>query len=101
MTNTKAPIMVIRDGPLKASIWENHGENGSFLTAKFAKTYTKDGQPKDGHSFGRNDLLPLSELIRKVYHKTIPQRRKDTQPEASPAQSGAEVADVATQSIDV
>lgn len=65
----KSPVMVIRDGALKASIWENEGENGSYLTTTFARTYTKDGKPQDSYSFGRNDLLAVSELARRAYGK--------------------------------
>ncbi len=69
-TNSKnPPVIVIRDGALKVSIWENQSESGSFLSATFAKTYTKDEKPRDGHSFSRGDLLPLSELIRTVYRR--------------------------------
>lgn len=70
-STNKAPVMVIRDGALKASIWENEGENGSYLTTTFARTYTKDGEPKDTNSFGRNDLLAVSELARRAYGKII------------------------------
>jgi hypothetical protein len=64
-----APVIVIRDGALKASIWENEGENGTYLTTTFAKTYTKDSKPKDTQVFSRSDLLPLSELLRRSYAK--------------------------------
>lgn len=67
--DTKIPIISLRDGSIKASIWENNGENGSYLSTTFTKTYTKDGKPADGNIFGRNDLLPLSELARKTYEK--------------------------------
>lgn len=64
------PIVVLRDGALKVTIWANEAENGSYLSSAFARTYTKDGQPKDAHTFGRNDLLPLAELARRAYLKT-------------------------------
>lgn len=64
-----APIVVIRDGALKASIWENEGENGTYLTTTFAKTYTKDNKPRDTQVFSRSDLLPLTELMRRSYAK--------------------------------
>ncbi len=61
------PIEVLRDGSLKVSIWKNEGENGSYLSTTFAKTYTKDSEAKDGHVFGKNDLLPMAELARRAY----------------------------------
>lgn len=68
--DSNAPLLVVRDGALKASVWENKGENSSFLSISLAKTYTKDGQPRDGHHFSRSDMLPLSELMRTVYART-------------------------------
>lgn len=68
-STNNAPVMVIRDGQLKASIWQNEGDNGSYLTTTFARTYTKDGEPQDSYSFGRNDLLALAELSRRAYGK--------------------------------
>ena len=69
-TTKNPPIVVLRDGALKVSIWENEAENGSYLSSAFARTYTKDGAPKDSYTFGRNDLLPLAELARRAYLKT-------------------------------
>lgn len=82
------PLIVLRDGPLKASMWENEGENGSFLSTTFAKTYTKDGVPKDGRNFSQGDLLPLSELARKAYHKAVLHRSHRKSQEAEPANGG-------------
>jgi len=33
------PLGVLRDGTLKATIWENEGENGTYFTTTFARTY--------------------------------------------------------------
>jgi len=66
------PLLVIRDGALKDSIWRNKGANGRFLSTVFARTYTSGGEPKDSHTFGRGDLLALAELARKAYFKTGP-----------------------------
>ncbi|MCH6256801.1 hypothetical protein MLD52_09605 [Puniceicoccaceae bacterium K14] len=63
------PVISLRDGALKISVFENEGENGTYLSATFAKTYTKNGKPADGHLFSRHDLLPLSELARRAYMK--------------------------------
>lgn len=73
MTDQKrnAPIIVLRDGSLKASVWENDGENGKYLTTTFAKTYSNDGDPQDTQSFGKSDLLAISELARRAYTKAV------------------------------
>lgn len=65
------PVAVIRDGMLKASIWENYGERGVYYATTFAKTYEdKNGDLKDGHSFTGTDLLRLAELARQAYAQT-------------------------------
>ncbi len=75
------PVKVLRDDPLKASIWENKGEKGGYLSAKFTKTYSKDGELHDTTVFNRSDLLTLSELAKQAYSKMGTLRKKVTQPE--------------------
>jgi len=50
---------VIRDGSLKASIFENISEDGkSYYTTKLAKTYTdQNGNPRDTQNFSQSELL--------------------------------------------
>ena len=51
-TKRNAPIEVIRDGSIKASIWKNPKEDGSFLSVTFARTFQNDdGNPQDSQSF--------------------------------------------------
>lgn len=83
--NSKIPVISLRDGALKASIWENNGESGSYLSTTFTKTYTKDGKPTDGHVFSSHDLLPLSELARKAYGKIGLYRELKKQQRAEPS----------------
>lgn len=64
---SKRPIEVIRDGAIKASIWENEGENGRYLTATFSRTYTKDGKMQDSDTFTGRDLLVIAEVARQAY----------------------------------
>ncbi|MGB0372124.1 MAG: hypothetical protein ACPGN3_12390 [Opitutales bacterium] len=65
----KAPVDVIRRGALKASFWENTGENGPFLKVSFAKTYRQGGVPKDAYSFDERDLLGLSHLAKNAFDR--------------------------------
>ena len=65
----KAPVDVVRVGALKASLWENVGENGPFLKVTFAKTYTQDGEPKDTNGFDERDLLGVSHLAKKAFDR--------------------------------
>jgi len=62
------PVAVLRDGMLKATIWENDGEHGVYYATVFAKSYEdKNGDLKDAHSFTGTDLLRLAELARQAY----------------------------------
>ena len=78
MSNTP-PTDVIRDGNLKASIWQNESEKGSFYTTTIAKTYKdQDGKLRDTSGFSNNDLLRVSELARNAYNRTNELRRENT-----------------------
>ena len=61
------PVETLRDGFLKVTIWQNDGEKGPYFTASFTKTYEKEGELHDGHSFHSSDLLGVSELARQAY----------------------------------
>ena len=74
--NTR-PADVIRDGALKATIWENDGEKGPYFTTKLAKTYEdRDGKLRDTDGFSSGDLLRVSELAREAYARTRSLRRE-------------------------
>lgn len=86
MDNTQSqnrpPADVIRDGALKATIWENQSEKGAYFTTTLAKTYEdRNGQLRDTHSLSGNDLLRGSELLRQAYTRANELRR-----ELNPAQ---------------
>ena len=64
----QGPADVIRDGRLKATIWQNSGENGPFWSVEFAKTITdQNGNAKDVRSFSQTETLRISELSREAY----------------------------------
>ena len=55
-TNNK-PATTLRRGIVKATIWQNMGENGPFFSTTFSRSY-KDHSGKwcNGTSFGLTDL---------------------------------------------
>lgn len=78
------PIDVIRDGSLKATIWENDCENGVIYSTTLARTYhANDGSLKDAHSFSGSELLRIAELARQAY-ATVNAHRRDHAPEPEP-----------------
>jgi hypothetical protein len=87
-----APVEVLRDGALKATIWENAGENGPYFTTTFARTYqASDGSLKDAHSFSGSEMLRVPELPRQAY-STVSAYRRDHAPEPEP-QHGTSLTD--------
>lgn len=78
------PLEVLRDGSLKATIWENEGENGPYFNTTFARTYqATDGSLKDAQSFSGSELLRVAELARQAY-ATVNAYRRDHAPEPEP-----------------
>ncbi|WP_300016426.1 hypothetical protein [uncultured Roseobacter sp.] len=64
----KTPVERLRDGNIKASVWENTHEKGAHHSVTFSRSYQdKEGQYRDTQSFGQNDLLKLSRLAEKSY----------------------------------
>lgn len=63
------PAETLREGPLKAAIWRNEGENGAYHSVTIARTYKdRDGELRDTSSFRAKDMLSLSELARRAHH---------------------------------
>jgi len=62
----KKPVHEIRRGAVKALIWENAGENGTFYRFTLARLY-KDGEEwKSTASFGAADIPKLSTVLIQV-----------------------------------
>ena len=65
----QSPIDTLRDGALHASIWKNQGENGTFFSVTFGRTFTdnKTEEVRDADSFSGAQLLKLARLAEKAY----------------------------------
>ena len=57
------PAHEIRQGRIKATIWENETENGTRFNVTVARIYKDGEQWKTTDSFGRDDLLLLAKVI--------------------------------------
>lgn len=79
MTNSiQKPIITLRDGSLKASLWRNQTEKCLQYSVQLAKTYTdKNGNPKDTTSFTQSDLLRIVHLASKAYDSIAEYREQD------------------------
>ena len=74
----RQPTTTLRDGRMKATIWQNAAADGPFYSAEFTRTYTDpNGQPQDTGSFSGSDLLKLARLAEKAYDATLSLREFD------------------------
>ena len=60
MATNKKPLAKIRHGFVNASIWEQPGKTGLFLTVSFSRSYKdKQDQWKHGHSYNIHEIESL------------------------------------------
>jgi hypothetical protein len=66
-TNNK-PALTLTDGSLKAAIWRNEKEDGTFYSVTFSRSYkTANGNYADANSYSGSELLRLSKLADRAY----------------------------------
>ncbi len=81
-TQTKnKPIKTLRDGSLKAVIWENQRDGRTYRTVDLYRTYKneKEDQLKDISNYSGSELLRISRLANKAYDLLIDLRELDKQ----------------------
>ena len=68
-TKTNKPLITLRDGAIKATIWTNKNDEGRIrYSIDISRSYTdKDDKWHDTHYFGRNELLRVARLAGKAY----------------------------------
>ena len=66
-TNKQKPAATLRDGSLKATLWEKQSENGVFFNVTLTRTYKNGDQYGDSNSFSGSELLKISRLANKAY----------------------------------
>jgi len=74
----KQPVETLRDGNLKASVWENKRDENVMHSVQFRRSYRdQEGQYRDTDSFSGSDLLRLSKLAERSY-EAIREHRSQT-----------------------
>ena len=64
---SKQPANQLRCGNIKATIWENRSEKGSFFATTFSRPFKdQSGEWRNGTSFGLNDLEALVTVARQA-----------------------------------
>jgi len=85
------PAQTLRDGNIKATVWENIRDEKVMHSVQFRRSYRdQEGQYRDTDSFSSNDLLRLSRLAGQTYDALTRLRnelRKDAPSKDVPAKS--------------
>ena len=63
----KRPVHEVRIGRVRAAIWENETENGTFYNVTLSRLYKDGDNWKDSSSFGRDDLPLVSKVCDQVH----------------------------------
>lgn len=78
------PIDTIRDGSIKATIWANFGEKGTFYTVDISRTYKDEkGNYQDAHSFSGTQLLRVARVSHLAYTRIAELRQQDLEQQAA------------------
>ena len=83
MANDK-PVAEFRDGRLKAVIWRNESENGSFYSTDIVRSYKdKDDNWQDAKGgFTGSENLRVARLLEKAHDREIQLRENDRSAQA-------------------
>lgn len=56
------PVHEVRLGRIKAAIWTNEGDNGTWYNVTVSRNYKDGDEWKSSTSFGRDELLTLAKV---------------------------------------
>ena len=76
-TQSNTPVTTIRDGAIKATIWANQSEKGTFYSVELSRTYKSGNAYKDSHSFSGTEPLQVARLALKAYDAIAELRAAD------------------------
>ena len=72
------PEETLRDGSLKATIWKNEGEKGTFFSVNLTRIYKDDaGNYHDSDSFSGTELLRIAHLATRAYDRISELRQQE------------------------
>lgn len=81
-TNKTPPVHEVKAGRIRAAIWANASEKGTWHSVTLSRLY-KDGEEwKDSSSFGKDDLLLLAKVIDKAHSWIIEHTAQELEPAA-------------------
>lgn len=73
------PVTTLRDGAIKATVWANESDKGTFYSVDVVRGYkdSATGEWKDVASFSGGDVLRASNLLAKAYNYTLDLKADD------------------------
>jgi hypothetical protein len=78
MEKQNAPYTIRIGRGIKAKVWTNNGNKGTWYNVTFARTYRDDnGALQDSDSYSRDDLLLLARVAEKAFDYINSQLHKD------------------------
>ena len=85
------PADTLRDGLIKAVIWENAKQDTGeiFHSIDLTRSYKKDGQWKETNSFSGAELLRVANLSQRAYNRIQELRAQASQSAPQPAAEDA------------
>ena len=63
----KRPVHEVRMGRIKAAIWENESDNGTFYNVAISRLYKDGNEWRDSTSFGREDLPLVAKVADRAH----------------------------------
>jgi hypothetical protein len=77
-TSNAKPVDTIRDGSLKAVIWANFGEKGTFYSVQITRSYQDaENNWHESDSFTNAQLLRIARLAHIAYDEILIRRSND------------------------
>ncbi|MEM9167929.1 MAG: hypothetical protein AAGB48_13005 [Planctomycetota bacterium] len=91
------PIETLRLGGLSLAIWRNTAKDGVWYNATLERRYYDEAarEWKSTHSYGRDDLLPMSKLLERAFtriHELQASDREQDRQAAEPPSSQTKAA---------
>lgn len=72
---SKKPVFKLKDGLVKASVWENPSDKGVFHSVSIVRSYTDgNGEWKETTSLSGSDILRAANLLQQAYNWILTER---------------------------
>lgn len=76
-SSSRKPIQQYRDGAIRAAIWANASEKGTFYSVTITRTFKEGEKYKDSASFSGVELLRVSRIAALAYDYILAKRAEN------------------------